>query len=357
MGTKALAIDERSVPAICSLSKALVEKGLYDEAAWVYRKLPAPANDHDVVAYGWLVESLLRNQLFGAGRPLLDRLLDGTGLSVRQRFGHIVQKAVDCWLADDVEGCNRYIDDTAAISELEGDHNLEHAPKAYAQFLKRLSANRRHHPELYQGQAPDTLHVIGESHCLSPHGTTVDLGGSLYRLESYILMGCKAWQLADPVENSYQRAFWSISSKLPEGANLLVTFGEIDCRVIEGIYPRHKKSDVPLDDIITLTAGGFVEFVATLAAEKSQQVNFCGIPAPSPERLIETPLAGSEQAVYLDMIRRFNIAIEAAATARQLGFVDLYSLTVSENGLAGGSQHIDGTHLYPSTFHQALLNA
>ena len=364
MGIKAHVLDDASSSAVCSLSKALVEKGLYDDAAAVYENLPAPADIHDVVAHNALAQSLLRHQQFEDGWFLIDRMLDDAKLTDRWRYGALIYKAIHYWLTNDVDACTRFIGEAGAIVQKGSIHDIDKSLLAYYYLLKGLTANRqpptanrRLKPALYRDAAPDTLHVIGESHCLSPHGATVDLGGSLYRLESRLVMGCKAWHLAAPKENHFQRAYLSIANALPEGANLLVIFGEIDCRMDEGMFLRHKKTGAPLDDIIAATAGGFVSFVATLAARQGQQANICGVPAPHHARSAETPMADDDLRAYLDMIRRFNKAVEVFANEHGCGFVDLYSLTVGEGGEAGGSQHIDRTHLYPSVVHQALLMA
>lgn len=357
VGIKAHVVDDTSAPAICSLSKALVEKGLYEDAASVYDKLTAPANDHDVVAHGWLAESLLRHQRLEDGWFILDRLLDVSEITGRQRYGYLILKAIYCWLSDDPAGSEKHTDEAEKLLHRVGPHELEKNPLAYSRYIAMLIDNRRLKSELYRDSAPDTLHVIGESHCLSPHGTALDLGGDLYRLEGRLIMGCKAWHLADPKVNNFQRAYWAIVSDLAEGANLLVTIGEIDCRMDEGMFPRHKKTGGSLDHIIESTARGFVNFIATLAADKGHQANICGVPAPHPALISDSPLPEADHGAYLDMIRRFNISVEGFAKQRGCGFVDLYSMTVREAGTADGSHHIDRNHLYPSAIHRALGKA
>ena len=357
VGTRAHVIDDSSAPAICSLAKALVEKGLYEGAASVYGKLTAPADAHDVVAHGWLAGSLLRHQRFEDGWFILDRMLDEAELSDRQRYGYLIYKAIHCWLSDDAAGCDRLVDEAAAIVQRVGSHKVNKNPLVYSNYLKGLAANRLLKPDLYRDAAPDTLHIIGESHCLSPHGTALEIGGALYRLESHMIIGCKAWHLADPKVNYFQRAYWTIAGGLPEGANLLVNIGEIDCRMDEGMFPRHKKSGTALEEIIASTVGGFVGFVATLAAARGHQANICGVPAPHHARSSAFPMTDDDLRAYHDMIKIFNKVLEDTAKQHECGFVDLYSITVGEDGSADGGQHIDRTHLYPSVIHQALLSA
>ncbi len=68
-------------------------------------------------------------------------------------------------------------------------------------------------------------------------------------------------------------------------------------------------------------------------------------------------MADDDHQTYLEMIKTFNKVLEGTATLHECGFVDLYSMTVGEDGTADGGQHIDRTHLYPSAIHRALLSA
>ena len=86
-------------------------------------------------------------------------------------------------------------------------------------------------------------------------------------------------------------------------------------------------------------------------------MNLCGVPAPDRARSDMSPMTDQRMAAYLDVVARFNGALEAAAARRGCGFIDLYSLTVGDGGTADGSHHIDHTHLLPTALHQAIANA
>jgi len=356
-GMKAYLIYDASATAVCAMSKAFVEKGLYADAASVYDKLPAPVSEHDVVAHGWLVESLLRHQQRPAARSQTDRILDHADLTARQRHGHLVTNAIHCWLDNDVEGCDGFIAQALAMSAEVGSRNLDRNLHVYEIYLKTLLEYRRQHPELYAAEAAEPLHVIGESHSLSPHGSTVDIGSARFRLQGHMILGCKAWHLADPAVNHYQRAFWAVVSGLPDGANVLTAIGEIDCRSNEGFYPLHLKRGGDVADIINATADGFVGFVAAVGDKQGLNMNLGGVPAPNLARSSETLKSGEQTAAYLDVVARFNGALEAAAARHGCGFIDLYGLTAGEGGTSNGTLHIDDTHLLPAAIHQAIANA
>ena len=58
--------------------------------------------------------------------------------------------------------------------------------------------------------------------------------------EAKLIMGCKQWHLGNPNKNQYQRKFEIIFDDIPKNSHILLTIGEIDCRINDGIL-KHKK--------------------------------------------------------------------------------------------------------------------
>lgn len=159
------------------------------------------------MAHGWLIESLLRHQQKPAARALTDRTLDHADLTSRQRHGHLITNAIHCWLGDDLPGCEDFMARASAAAAATGSDNLDRNLSVYERYLSALLDYRKGHSGLYDGADAEPLHVIGESHCLSPHGTNLDIGGAQFRLRGHMILGCKAWHFADPTVNHYQRAY------------------------------------------------------------------------------------------------------------------------------------------------------
>lgn len=353
----ALRADPHSSYALCGLAKTLIEMGRHADASAIYADLPPPRTEHDVAALGWLCDGLRRHQRSHDGARVLDHLLENAPLTPQQRHGRLVDKAVDAWLAGDTAGCRAAAAAAAELSGEIGARAVDRHALVFERYVLALLDYRERHPELYPAGACDELHVIGESHCMAPHGTTVEIGGVPFRMSGHMILGCKAWHLADPTPNYFQRAFRAIAGGLWDEANVLVAFGEIDCRPNEGIYPLHKKKGVEAAELIDATVTGFVDFVVGAAAERNLHVNFCGVPAPHRERFARLPLPAEETAAYVGVIARFNAALERAASDRGLGFVDLYGMSAGDDGIADGRFHIDDTHLLPAALHQAIANS
>lgn len=351
---RACHVDPNSSVAKCSVAKTLIEQGRHTEAASFYEDLPPAANEHDVVAHIWLYSSLLRQGHLQEARSVLGCLLEDAPLVPKQRQDLLVKKAIDAWLSGDLIGCRAAVTDAATVSEKAGILSVNNHALAFERFIRLLLEYREHHPELYADDTCEELHVIGESHCLSPHGTIAVVEGVSYRFVGHMILGCKAWHLADPRANYFQRAFKAIVRGLPDNANVLVTIGEIDCRPNEGIYPLHKKRRIDAAELIDNTVTGFVDFVTESAAGKNLQMNFCGVPAPHRDRFSRLPLPESEVFDYLDVVAGFSRKLDRTSTDRGCGFLDLYKMTVGDDGTSDGRFHIDDTHLLPQAFHHCI---
>ena len=74
------------------------------------------------------------------------------------------------------------------------------------------------------------LYLAGDSHCLPGAWRTVHLRGAERRLAPVLVTGLKAWHLR-PESRFYPKLnFQAALAKLPDGAQVVFLFGEIDCR-------------------------------------------------------------------------------------------------------------------------------
>ena len=59
---------------------------------------------------------------------------------------------------------------------------------------------------------------------------------------------------------------------------------------------------------------------------------------------------------YLAVVAQFNRRLEQTSTERGCGFVDLYGMSVGDDGTASGRFHIDDTHLFPWALQHCIAN-
>src|SRR5215470_13652747 len=133
-------------------------------------------------------------------RILCTAALEQTNLSPASRFELLVRAGIGQWLDGDRNALTdtlRAAADTSAAIGQTRSREVKNS-RAYLNFLTNLSQHAgAAGPGTDQSSAPD-LAVVGDSHCLSFHGVSLTLDGVSYRTAAHLVMGCKAWHLANP---------------------------------------------------------------------------------------------------------------------------------------------------------------
>lgn len=290
-------------------------------------------------------------------RMLCAAALEQTNLSPASCFELWVRAGISQWLNSDR---NALADALRAASEASAAIGPSRSrevknSRAYANFLANLSQ----HADA-AGSAPNTaapqLAVVGDSHCLSFHGVPVTLDGAAYRTDAHLVMGCKAWHLANPQSNLYKWRFSAILGSLPAQSPLVCCFGEIDCRLDEGVLPYYQRTGGNLEDLIADQTTRYVAYVEVAATPQRLKPIFVGVPAPHLDALgAEHPDASAEdKALLIDIVKAFNMGLRRAAAERGHRFVDVYAVSAGPDGKASGDQHVDPYHLKPEALALAL---
>ena len=244
----------------------------------------------------------------------------------------------------------------------------------YASFIRDLLQYRKEHPELYAA-APKQLHIVGESHCLTAAAvilsSTTEQGeaaerrggeaiaegeGSPLKIIPHLHMGAKAYFYSLPEGESWQYQLAACIQKLPESEPLLLTFGEIDCRV-EGSIMRHLISDsnYPLESELEGMIARYVAFVKQATQSRSGKVCIAGVPAPC--AALQKHLDDARKRALPHLIASFNAHLSQHAATHNLGFVDVYQATLGDGGWAREGVHLDTIHLTPAVMAEAIQAA
>ena len=223
----------------------------------------------------------------------------------------------------------------------------------YAAYLCNF---RRKHSELYispTGKKPATLVALGESHALSLANLHTPWAGQPCKALTAFVMGVKMFHLAE-LKSSYhgECVRLHLESFKRKPVHLLLTIGEIDCRPDEGIWPLHRKNGRSLDELITRTVAGYIDFLQqTLVDTRLLGVTIQGIPAPG-YALVDDKDPGDIRG-FVAMIRLVNNCLRKKTLAAGYRFLDVHSATVGDDGRGNGHWHLDGYHLSPAFYQQA----
>jgi tetratricopeptide (TPR) repeat protein len=280
------------------------------------------------------------------------------GLAPASRLELLVRTAISQWLEDDRTAMADTLRAAAEASAAIGpSHSGEvKNSRAYTNFLTNLLRHADAAGAPARDRAMPELAVIGDSHCLSFHGRAVTLDGVSYRTGAQLVMGCKAWHLASPGPNLYKWRFGEILGSIPEASPIVCCFGEIDCRLDEGILPHYRRTGGDLERIISDQVGRYVAYVAAAAASRRLAPIFMGVPAPHLDELsVQHPDASDgDKSLLIDIVKGFNLCLRRAAGTHGYRMIDVFAISAGPDGKASGEQHIDEYHLKPDALDLAL---
>jgi len=259
----------------------------------------------------------------------------------------LIQLSIYSWINQDLEKLKSYI--TSKMDLMKCSKKSLRFVNSYKFFLKRLIGHRLTHPQeyFYTDKSP-IIHVIGESHCLTAANSTLEFMGKSYCMRSNMITGCKAWHLANDQLNGYKRQFEAIVTSMPNDDIVLITIGEIDCRLDEGILKFHQKTQNNLGDSIKDLVQNYIKYIIEKLAVSSRTIIVSGVPCISKNR--QQKLTEDNVVILSTLLNDFNNSLKTTAINKGLKFLDIYSLT-QENPEA---YFIDDHHLTPSAMIKAM---
>ena len=259
----------------------------------------------------------------------------------------LIQLGICSWIDQDLDKLKSYITSKMDLNKCS-KKSLKFV-NPYLNFLTRLHKHRLTYPHQYlcNDQSP-VIHVIGESHCLTAANSNVEFMGKSHTMRSNIITGCKAWHLANNQLNGYKTQFETMVTSIANDDIVLITFGEIDCRINEGIIKFHQKTNNNLRDSIEDLIQNYIKYIMNKLVASSRTIIVSGVPCIS--KNYQQKLTKDNVVILSTVLNDFNNSLKTTAINRGLKFLDLYSLT-QENPEA---YFIDDHHLTPSALVKAI---
>lgn len=347
---KALGLDPALEMARTNIAAIEIEEGRLGQADRLLSEVVARSPDI-VEAWFMLTQTRVLARKIGPWFDAMDRVERlCAGKSHRLALWNRVNRAAGLYLANHVNEAFAALNNSQSILQRE-DGSSRHY-KIYWLYIRRLIQWRAENQHLFGvGAEHGLLHVIGESHALSPNFGLVNwVDDRRLRCVAHWVPGCKQWHLANHQPNRYKSAVASVIAQIPTGADLMFCIGEIDTRPDEGIWSAARNSGNATADLVRQTAEGYLQFIAdTVVSEREyRSITIQGIPAPG------YPLEGNrgpgDTAGFLAMIRDLNLHLQSGAQARGWYFLDVYAATVDENGKGNAQWHLDAYHLQPGFY-------
>jgi|GEM_PF-2787248 len=273
-------------------------------------------------------------------------------VSSSERFAALVIQAIQDWTNGAFEACGTKVEQGRGLLPHMSPGPLNRVFGTYFDILDGLLNHRNDHPEQYAGESTQQIYVMGDSHCLTFGHLTIDWSGKTSRLVPALVYGCKVWHLIQDGDNPYRAAFLATLDRLPKGAALLACFGELDCRLREGLF-RHLQQNSGLDreETVSRTVAAYVPMIKEAAAARDMDLTLV---SPPMSNLPPKRIPVEERAPYRDVIRTFNRCLREEAEKAGLPLIDLHAATSATDGVAVPEYYIDSNHVKPDAFLEAL---
>lgn len=345
---RALEIKPAFAEAHCNLANVLRDFGQLDDAIASYRRAleikPDCADVHFNLGHA-LRDLDDYRQAAVSYQKASDIDPAKTGLEAA------VYSAILCYLVGNFDQCRSKLDVSQQILATSGFKRRN--ARVYWRYLdKLLSWHQQSKLNDRQRQDLETLYVIGESHSLVTNGVVIRYEGREMRCAAEWIAGCKQWHLGNGKANIYKYKFEAVMARLPRHSTILLTIGEIDCRLDEGIIKAWKKlPDKSLEEVEHLTANNYLKYVEKIAARHEHQLIIGGVPATN---IKMDKMTEEERKQFVQLIRSFNILLMEQSLFAGMAFLDVYALTDRGDGIASGQWHVDDYHLLPSAMSEAF---
>ncbi|EFJ52545.1 hypothetical protein VOLCADRAFT_116030 [Volvox carteri f. nagariensis] len=192
------------------------------------------------------------------------------------------------------------------------------------------------------GSSPSPLYLCGDSHCLSAAWRLVNLRGQQRLLRPLLVTGCKVWHLRPSSEFYPKKQFEVTLQLLPDGAQVVLVLGEIDCR--EGLLLAVQKGKYgSIAEGIDATVAIYMEVLGRMVSERSMEVFVHPVP----------PVLNETRGVVTLFTAALRNAVTAARNAnptlrQRLHYLDFFNqLLVPRRSAAGASVCATGSSSEP----------
>lgn len=339
---KLISINPNFVEAYGRLGVILIQTGRLLEAETSYKKALELKPDYLEGLFDLSI-CCLYGCKYSEAAYFLNKLviLDKSGYGLKAK----IYLALLLYLNGKLNECKGYIDSSSDISK--GEHINFRIESAYWRFLSELV--KWHSKNISKGVRPnyvEKIYVIGESHSLVWNNIEVKKNAKHYFCESKWILGCKQWHLGNTRMNHYKKCFERLIDGFPKNSQILLTIGEIDCRIDEGIIPVLKKNpEKTLEGVVISTITSYITYVSKITKEHGHKLIISGIPAPN---INLSALSIEDSNLLIKLIRVFNEVLLTQAIQYGHNFLNVYALTNRGDGISNKQWHIDDFHINPS---------
>ncbi len=338
---RALSIKPDYAEAYNNMGTALQEQDKLEEAMGAFDKALSIKPDYAEVI---LNASALINQL--ADTAFLDEelneRLDLQSFDLIEMPEFQIQRAIKAFLLSNQELVRKHLNiykscPPSSIAKLEQRDQV--FCSAYNHFLEKLIET----PFETEPTSADhqTAFHIGDSHCFSYAHKLIKINGIDYNIVPRITFGGKAFHFSIKKMNAFKAITKANFNSLPDASIVFLSFGEIDCRPNEGFISTAKKHKKQIEDLVSDTVRGYVDWFAEQNQSKNHSLFFFNVPAP----IYNEKFSKEVNVKVIRTIKLFNNLLHKNVLDNDFNVIDVYKFTAGKEGVSNSLFHIDDYHL------------
>ena len=289
---------------------------------------------------------LLARALFALQRP--DEISQLPAPSdLRTSIGELVLQVMAAWEREDWDNCQEGVQ---LVTELQRRCLRELRNPLFDSlflYLRNLIAYRETRPEFYTGSPPGEVVVLGDHHALAAEGVIATLKGQKVKLRSKTVLAASAAEIGAAYGAAHTAMALALDKVLP-GAVVAFFFGNLDCRLSEGLLPEVRELSEPEQQAeIARVTGAYVAEVKRQA--ESRQLTAIVV-SPAPKQLDMSALAPEERTLFERTNTAFNSTLAEASRVAGLEYVDLQEQLRGPGGAVREDVYFDRHRLRPHLF-------
>jgi len=339
---KALAIKPEYADAYNNMGNALKDQGKLKEAIEAYNKAIAIKPEYADATENCLT---LLTQVQGTvlnRSETFNQITEDKQLEMIQRPKFHILHAISSFLSADENQAQRHVHNfKVCASKLLDNLNPKDQVfcSAYSNYLNALLQNPL--GETSGLGNSNVVYHIGESHCLSYAHRNLEINGETSRIAPMITFGAKAFHFSKANDSAFKAITKANLDSIPKGSQVFVSFGEIDCRPDEGFISAAAKLDHAIEDLISDTVTGYLQWFSKQNKAWSHNMYFVNVPAPEHDQSYGAKM----NADVANVVALFNQQMEKQITQYNFNMIDVFEFTLGKDGFSNSWFHIDSKHL------------
>ncbi len=337
----ALEYSPNDTAVLLSLGGVYKEMGELIQSTKCYEKIRKNNSDHVESFARWMSLKVQLGDFSEINNALIFHVSPSlaTHLDNHPRFQ--IYKSIFDFLVRDLESCRYHLERFSYIKSMGAVNSLSeknrHFCSAFYDILTRL----------VKTISADELKInnevfhFGESHCLSFAHRLIQKNKHRKNIKPVITFGAKAFHFSTQENNNFKAITLQNLRRVPKNSDIFLSFGEIDCRLSEGIIAAQRKTDTNIQTLVNKTVDGYVRWFLDSNTANNHSFWFFNVPAP----VFRNDRSSGDNETVAEVVRLFNERLALNIEKNQLRLIDVYSGTNNNLGFSNLKHHIDGIHL------------